>query len=197
MVICLERNAELHMAQLIPLPLTVSCFCKIRIGFTFPVPAQADSPGQRAVKRVCVCVFVFQKPFFCVEMTGKTYDTCCTICALLLQSKYSQQSTSTVLLHRPALCQQTAHSKTREYVSSTSLRGSCAMPPDNSDKHTNNVLSSAVMAKPQLKAHAHTQIFPGKTFLIIQPDLKFPFYSNPKSLESKRQIKFQIFYENN
>ena len=104
---------------------------------------------------------------------------------------------STVLLHRPALCQQTAHSKTCEYVSSTSLRGSCAMPPDNSDKHTNNVLSSAVMAKPQLKAHAHTQIFPGKTFLIIQPDLKFPFYSNPKSLESKRQIKFQIFYENN
>jgi len=172
----------LHMAQLIPLPLTVSCFCKIRIGFTFPVPAQADSPGQRAVKRVCVCI---SKTIFCVEMTGKTFDTCYTICALLLQSKYSQQSTSTVLLHRPALCQQTAHSKTREYVSSTSLRGSCAMPPDNSDKHTNNVLSSAVMAKPQLKAHTHTQIFPGKTFLIIQPDLKFPFYSNPKSLRVK------------
>jgi len=172
MVIRLERNAELHMAQLIPLPLTVSCFCKIRIGFTFPVPAQADSPGQRAVKRVCVCVCVcISKTIFCVEMTGKTFDTCCTICALLLQSKYSQQSTSTVLLHRPALCQQTAHSKTCEYVSSTSLRGSCAMPPDNSDKHTNNVLSSAVMAKPQL--------------LIIQPDLKFPFYSNPKSLRVK------------
>ena len=26
MVICLERGADLHMAQLIPLPLTVSCF---------------------------------------------------------------------------------------------------------------------------------------------------------------------------
>jgi len=32
-VICLERGADLHMAQLIPLPLTVSCFSKIQIGF--------------------------------------------------------------------------------------------------------------------------------------------------------------------
>jgi len=28
-VICLERDADLHMAQLMPLPLTVSCFSKI------------------------------------------------------------------------------------------------------------------------------------------------------------------------
>jgi len=42
------------MAQLMPLPLTVSCFSKIQIGFTFLVPAHPDSPGQRAVKRVCV-----------------------------------------------------------------------------------------------------------------------------------------------
>jgi len=34
MVICLERGAELHIAQLIPLPLAVSCFSKIQIGFT-------------------------------------------------------------------------------------------------------------------------------------------------------------------
>jgi len=33
-VICLERGAGLHMAQLMPLPLTVSCFSKIQIGFT-------------------------------------------------------------------------------------------------------------------------------------------------------------------
>ena len=57
MVICLERGADLHnMAQLMPLPLTVSCFSKIQIGFTFVVPAHPCSPGQRAVKRVCVCV---------------------------------------------------------------------------------------------------------------------------------------------
>ena len=72
-VICLERCADLHMAQLMPLPLTVSCFSKIQIGFTFLVPAHLGSPGKRAVKRararvracvracvrvcrVCVCV---------------------------------------------------------------------------------------------------------------------------------------------
>jgi len=54
-VICLERGADLHMVQLIPLPLTVSCFSKIQIGFTFLVPAHQVSPGKRAVKWVCVC----------------------------------------------------------------------------------------------------------------------------------------------
>ena len=56
MVICLERGADLHMAQLMPLSLTVSCFSKIQIGFIFLVPAHLGSPGERAVKRVCVCV---------------------------------------------------------------------------------------------------------------------------------------------
>ena len=45
----------LHTAQLMPLPLNISCFSKIQIGFTFLVPAHLGSPGQRAVKRVCVC----------------------------------------------------------------------------------------------------------------------------------------------
>jgi len=60
MIICLERCADLHMAQLMPLPLTVSCFSKIQIGFTFLVPAYQGSPGKRAVKRVCVCVGLSQ-----------------------------------------------------------------------------------------------------------------------------------------
>ena len=55
-VVCLEQGADMHMAQLMPLPLTVSCFSKIQIGFTFLVPAQLGSSGKRAVKRVCVCV---------------------------------------------------------------------------------------------------------------------------------------------
>jgi len=55
-VVCLERGAALHMAQLMPLPLTASCFSKIQIGFTFLVPAHLGSPGKRAVKRMCVCV---------------------------------------------------------------------------------------------------------------------------------------------
>jgi len=48
MVICLEQGADLHMAQ-------------IQIGYTFLVPAHPGSPGQRAVKRVCVCVCVVMK----------------------------------------------------------------------------------------------------------------------------------------
>ena len=57
MVMCLEQGADLlHMAQLMPLPLTVSCFIKIRIGITFLVPAHVGRPGKRAVKGVYVCV---------------------------------------------------------------------------------------------------------------------------------------------
>jgi len=53
MVICLERGTDFHLAQLIPLPLTVSCFSKIQIGFTFLVPTDLSSPGKRAIKQVC------------------------------------------------------------------------------------------------------------------------------------------------
>jgi len=67
MVNCMERGADLHMTQLMPLPPTVSCFSKMQIGITFLVPAHPGSPGQRAIKRarvracvrvVCVCVCV-------------------------------------------------------------------------------------------------------------------------------------------
>ena len=58
MVICLDRGTDLHIAQLLPLPLTVSCFSKIQVGFTFLVLAHPGSPGQRSVKWVCVCVVV-------------------------------------------------------------------------------------------------------------------------------------------
>ena len=67
------------MAQLMPLPLTVSYFSKIQIGFAFLVPAYLGSPGKRAVKRVrarartracvrvcvyvCVCYIIFMLPF--------------------------------------------------------------------------------------------------------------------------------------
>jgi len=53
MVICLKQGTDLHMAQLMPLPLTVSCFSKIQIGFISLVPANPGSPGQ---KNWCVCV---------------------------------------------------------------------------------------------------------------------------------------------
>ena len=68
MVVCLERDADLHTAQLMPLPLIVSCFSKIQIGFTFLLPADPGSPRQRAVKWVCVCVcncqFCFDSFFY-------------------------------------------------------------------------------------------------------------------------------------
>jgi len=73
------------MAQLMPLPLTVSCFSKIQIGFTFLVPAHLGSPGQRAVKRVCVCVCVcvsqvigcenrLRNDLYCVEWGVELYS---------------------------------------------------------------------------------------------------------------------------
>ena len=52
MVICLQRSADLHTAQLTPLPLTVFCISKIQIGFTFLVRAYPGSPGKRAIKHV-------------------------------------------------------------------------------------------------------------------------------------------------
>ena len=67
-VICLEQGADLHMAQLMPLPLTVSCLSKIQIGFTFLVPAHPGSPGQRAIKRVCV---LSKLPLHAVGKSGK------------------------------------------------------------------------------------------------------------------------------
>jgi len=49
-VISLEQGADMHMAQLMPLPLTISGFTKIQIGVIFLVPAHPCSPGKRAVK---------------------------------------------------------------------------------------------------------------------------------------------------
>ena len=58
MVICLERGADFHMFQLMPLPLTVSYFSKIQVGFAFLVLTHLGSPKKMTVKRMCVCVCV-------------------------------------------------------------------------------------------------------------------------------------------
>jgi len=79
-VVCLEQGANLHMAQLMPLPLAVSCFSKIQTGFTFLVPAHSGSPGQRAIKQACVCVCVpvlnFENLSKSVEATDKSIVYC-------------------------------------------------------------------------------------------------------------------------
>jgi len=64
------------MAQLMPLPLTVSSFSKIQIGFTFLLPAHPGSPRKRAIKRVCM--------FICVCMHACIVSLCWFITAVLV-----------------------------------------------------------------------------------------------------------------
>ena len=66
-VICLEQGADLRMAQLMPLPLTVSCFSKIQIVFTFLVLAHLGSP-EKGPLNGCVCVSLFLYLTFKAEM---------------------------------------------------------------------------------------------------------------------------------
>ena len=75
MVICLERDADLHMVQLMPLPLTVSCFSKIQIGFTFLVPAHPGSPGKGPLNG-CVCVCVCVCASVCAGRVGVVFARC-------------------------------------------------------------------------------------------------------------------------
>ena len=88
MVICLEQGADLHMAQLMPLPLTVSCFSKIQIGVTFLVLAHLGSPGQRAVKRLFVCVYstidkVLTNLMYKETEIDLSFCWCCQFCQFL------------------------------------------------------------------------------------------------------------------
>ena len=97
MVICLELGADLHIAQLMPLTLTVCCFSKIQIGFTFLVLAHLGSPGQRAVKRVCV-----------FTVTGREVVAVCDMLAALIfyftygihHSKLNDGAASCYVRHR-------------------------------------------------------------------------------------------------
>jgi len=76
-VVCLERDADLHMAQLMPLPLTFSCFSKMQIGFTCLVPAH---PGpEEGPLNVCVCVCVCLCLCLCVCVS-----VCVCVCVLVL-----------------------------------------------------------------------------------------------------------------
>ena len=65
-IVCLERGADLHTVQLMPLTLTVSCFSKIQIGFTFLVPAHPRSPGKQPLNwHMCLSVCISVR--FCIE----------------------------------------------------------------------------------------------------------------------------------
>jgi len=61
-VMCLGRGADLHMAQLMPPPLTIAYSSKSRLvlpyWFIFLVPAHPGSPGQNPEGRKMVVVVV-------------------------------------------------------------------------------------------------------------------------------------------
>ena len=90
-VVCLEWGADLHIAQLMPLPLTVSCFSEIQIGFSFLVPAHLGSSGKRATEWTCVCVlYSVDDDFWALIFTfvqyfvfRAFYRVCCFCCMLL------------------------------------------------------------------------------------------------------------------
>jgi len=49
----LDDGADLHIAQLMPLPPTLSCFSKIQIGIMFLVSANWGSPGKWLLNGCC------------------------------------------------------------------------------------------------------------------------------------------------
>jgi len=110
-VICLQRGADLHMAQLmpLPLPLTVSCFSKIQIGFTFLVLADMGSPRKKGPLNwcmfVCVCLCV------CVVFSADNISPQCSLVIHFVLHGFSCFFTcftilylDTFLLLLPALC---------------------------------------------------------------------------------------------
>ena len=103
-VICLERDADLHMAQLMPLSLTVSCFSKIQIGYTFLVPARPGSPGQMAVKRcVTVCCLICSDRYI-----SRHYGGCVFTC-LVFVSKASRCKNLSNNIQLGLICQELLH----------------------------------------------------------------------------------------
>ena len=77
MVICLERGADLHMAKLMPLPLTVSCSSKIQIGFTFLVPAYPGCPGKEVVKWLLLLLLLLILSLRCFDAVGWASGRAC------------------------------------------------------------------------------------------------------------------------
>ena len=103
-VICLERGADLHVAQLMPLSFTISCFSEIQIGFTFLVLAHPDSPGKRAVKRACVCVMFKMLRWYAAEFDERW------TCILSLREEWSSK-----LMNNFGISFQETSNKVRHY----------------------------------------------------------------------------------
>ena len=103
MVICLERGADLHMAQLMPLPLTVSCFSKIQIGFTFLVRAHLGSPGKGPLNG-CVCVWVcISKDYFTTSQVNRMQEKPCVLLKMFDELNVRRKSIVTLALSEDML----------------------------------------------------------------------------------------------
>jgi len=98
MVKCLGQGTDLHMAQLMPLPLTISCFSKSRL----VLPFWCWTKSKRAVKWLCVCVhllicytlclLLYYLTYIKVDIIYKRLKRCCCNDALqvgVLQDEYS------------------------------------------------------------------------------------------------------------
>jgi len=102
LVICLRQGADLHMAKLMPLPLTVSCFRKIQIGFTFLVPAHPGSPKQNpeGCKMVVVVIVAVIVVIACIITKHGSFNCICQeICkfGLVVASKLLYTESGLVL----------------------------------------------------------------------------------------------------
>jgi len=91
LVVCLEQGTDLYMAQLMPLPLTVSCFSKIQIGFTFLVLAHLGSSGKRVVKWVLVY-------YSSIKNRKKNRNTVCKTILILSADNSNYQSFFSVII---------------------------------------------------------------------------------------------------
>jgi len=96
-VTCLGRGTDLHMAQLIPLPVTVPEI-QIGLGFTFLVSAHLGSPGQNPESHKMVVVVVhgaLLRIGLCVI---------CTINYLVLVNRKGSNMDAIKLLHFSSNC---------------------------------------------------------------------------------------------
>jgi len=77
-VICLERGADLHIAQLMRVPLTVSCFSKIQIGFTFWYRLTWVVLDRGPINGWCVCYLTLCT--FWLDILTKYKSFCWLLC---------------------------------------------------------------------------------------------------------------------
>jgi len=88
------------MTQLKPLPLTVSCFSKIQIGFSLLVPAHLGSPGKRAIKRVCVCVFLLDAELYTAAVCRARSPDCAVHSNASVNQQRAAETRALNVIHR-------------------------------------------------------------------------------------------------